>query len=105
MDAHAAHAARRQRQSSVHVGLRLVRAGEADAFLSAGNSGATMATAMLTLRPLPGVDRPAIGAVFPLPSGQTIIVDVGANADCQPHHLVDFALPRRRLHGERVWHA
>ena len=91
MDDHAAHAARRQRQSSIHVGLRLVRDGEADAFLSAGNSGATMATAMLTLRPLPGVDRPAIGAVFPLPSGQTIIVDVGANADCQPHHLVDFA--------------
>ena len=91
MDDHAAHAARRQRQSSIHVGLRLVRDGEADAFLSAGNSGATMATAVLTLRPLPGVDRPAIGAVFPLPSGQTIIVDVGANADCQPHHLVDFA--------------
>ena len=91
MDAHAAHAARRQRQSSVHVGLRLIRDGEADAFISAGNSGATMATAMLTLRPLPGVDRPAIGAVFPMPSGQTIIVDVGANADCQPHHLVDFA--------------
>ena len=91
MDAHATHAARRQRQSSVHVGLRLIRDGEADAFISAGNSGATMATAMLTLRPLPGVDRPAIGAVFPMPSGQTIIVDVGANADCQPHHLVDFA--------------
>ncbi len=91
MDAQAAHAARRQRQSSVHVGLRLVRDGDAAAFLSAGNSGATMTTAVLTLRPLPGVDRPGVGAVFPLPSGQTIIVDVGANADCQPRHLVDFA--------------
>lgn len=91
MDAHAAHAARRQRQSSVHVGLRLVRDGEADAFLSAGNSGATMTTAVLTLRPLPGVDRPAAGAVFPLPSGPALIVDVGTTADCQPRHLVDFA--------------
>ena len=91
MDAHAAHAARRQRQSSVHVGLRLVRDGAADAFLSAGNSGATMATAVLTLRPLPGVDRPAAGAVFPLPSGPALVVDVGTTADCQPRHLVDFA--------------
>lgn len=91
MDDHAAQAARRVRQSSIHVGLRLVRDGQADAFLSAGNSGATMATAVLTLHRLPGVDRPAIGAVFPLPNGQTIILDVGANTDCQPRHLVDFA--------------
>lgn len=91
MDTHAAHAARRQRQSSVHVGLRLVRDGEADAFLSAGNSGATMATAVLTLRPLPGVDRPAAGAVFPLPTGPALVVDVGTTADCQSRHLVDFA--------------
>ena len=91
MDAQAAHAARRQRQSSVHVGLRLVRDGEADAFLSAGNSGATMATAVLMLRPLPGVDRPATGAVIPLSSGPLLVVDVGTTADCQPRHLVDFA--------------
>ena len=91
MDEHAAHAARRRRNSSIHVGLRLVRDGQADAFLSAGNSGATMATAVLTLRPLGGVDRPAIGAVIPLLTGQTMVIDVGANVDCQPQHLLDFA--------------
>lgn len=78
--------------SSMHVGLNLVKDGAADAFVSMGNTGCTLAVSMLaTLKRIPGVKRPAIGAVFPIPT-RPILLDNGANADCQPEYLYQFAL-------------
>jgi glycerol-3-phosphate acyltransferase PlsX len=89
----AAQAVRNKRDSSLRVGLRLVREGQAHGFISAGNTGAVMATAKMVLGALPGVDRPALAAVFPTASGTAaILVDVGANVDCKPHHLEQFAV-------------
>ncbi|MEF3254656.1 MAG: phosphate acyltransferase PlsX [Deferribacterales bacterium] len=92
MDDIPATAARRKRNSSMHVGMKLVRNGEANAFFSAGNTGAVMAVAKLILRTIEGVDRPAIGAVFPNIKSKTIILDVGANVDCKPIHFLQFAI-------------
>jgi glycerol-3-phosphate acyltransferase PlsX len=82
---------RRKPESSIVVGLRLVQAGDADAFVSAGSTGAVMATSLFTLRPLPGVDRPAVGTVLPTAERPCLLLDAGANIDCKPHHLVQFA--------------
>jgi len=93
MDEKAAQAVRSKRDSSMRVGLRLVREGKADGFFSAGNTGAVMATAKMVLGTLPGVDRPALAAVFPTSKGSAaILVDVGANVDCKPHNLEQFAV-------------
>src|SRR5574337_1380809 len=73
-------ALRKKKQSSIRVGLELVKSGGADAFISAGNTGAVMATALITLGPLPGVERPAIALIIPTLKGQSILLDVGANA-------------------------
>jgi glycerol-3-phosphate acyltransferase PlsX len=91
MGAHPAQAVRSQPRSSVAVAVKLVGSGRADACFSAGNSGATMAAAMLQLRRLPGVARPAIGTVFPSRSGSTLLVDAGAQVDCRPEWLAQFA--------------
>lgn len=89
----AAQAVRQKRDSSMRVGLRLVREGKADGFITAGNTGACMATAKMVLGTLPGVDRPALAAVFPTSKGSAaILVDVGANVDCKPHNLEQFAV-------------
>ncbi|MGA1847495.1 phosphate acyltransferase PlsX [Deferribacter abyssi] len=85
-------AVRRKRKSSIHEGLKLVKKGEARAFFSAGNTGAVMACAKLILRPLEGVDRPAIGAVLPNAKGHSVILDIGANVDCKPLHYLQFAI-------------
>ncbi|MGA1862380.1 phosphate acyltransferase PlsX [Deferribacter thermophilus] len=85
-------AVRRKRNSSIHEGLRLVKKGEARAFFSAGNTGAVMACAKLILRPIEGVDRPAIGAVLPNAKGHSVLLDVGANVDCKPIHFLQFAI-------------
>ena len=77
--------------SSIVVGLELQRKREADAFVSAGSTGAVMATSLFKLRPLPGVDRPAIGTLLPTAEEQCLLVDAGANVDCKPQHLVQFA--------------
>ncbi len=80
--------------SSLHVGLSLVREGEADAFVSAGNTGAVLGVAMLRpvgLGRIPGVKRPALGVVFPLKE-RPFLIDNGANADCRPDYLLQFAL-------------
>lgn len=78
--------------SSMHVGLNLVKEGKGDAFVSMGNTGCTLAVSMLaTLRRIPGVKRPAIGAIFPLPA-RPILLDNGANADCQPDYLYQFGI-------------
>ncbi|NIP58689.1 MAG: phosphate acyltransferase PlsX [Gemmatimonadetes bacterium] len=84
-------AVRRKPDSSIVVGLNLQKDGEADAFVSAGSTGAVMAASLLLLRPLPGVDRPAIGTLLPTASGACLMLDAGANVDCKPHHLVQFA--------------
>lgn len=86
-----AHAIRRKPHSSIMVGLQLQKRGEADAFISAGSTGAVMAGSLVVLRPLPGVDRPAIGTVLPTNEGPVLLVDAGANVDTRPHHLLQFA--------------
>src|SRR5947209_9962015 len=93
MDDKAAQAVRSKRDSSMRVGLRLVREGKAAGFFTAGNTGAAMATAKMVLGTLPGVDRPALAAVFPSAKGTAaILVDVGANVDCKPQNLEQFAI-------------
>lgn len=86
-----AQAIRRKPDSSIAVGLGLHKRGEVDAFISAGSTGAMMAGSLLMLRPLPGVDRPAAGTVFPTQDGHTLVLDGGANVDTRPHHLHQFA--------------
>ena len=89
----AAQAVRSKRDSSMRVGLRLVREGKAAGFITAGNTGAAMATAKMVLGALPGVDRPGLAAVFPTSSGTaSILLDVGANVDCKPQNLQQFAI-------------
>ncbi|HVN64482.1 MAG TPA: phosphate acyltransferase PlsX, partial [Candidatus Binataceae bacterium] len=78
--------------SSMHVGLDLVKRGDAAAFVSAGNSGAVMAASMMILGNLPGVDRPAIAALAPTASGHALLIDAGANAEIKPINLVQFAI-------------
>ncbi|HEU5454019.1 MAG TPA: phosphate acyltransferase PlsX [Terriglobales bacterium] len=93
MEEKAAHAVRAKKDSSMRVGLRLVREGKAAGFISAGNTGAAMATAKMVLGTLPGVDRPALAAVFPTAKGTaSIMLDVGANVDCKPQNLEQFAV-------------
>jgi glycerol-3-phosphate acyltransferase PlsX len=77
--------------SSIAVGLALHKSGEADAFISAGNTGAVMAASTLLLRLHPGVDRPAIGTVFPTGQKPVLVLDGGANVDCSPRELLGFA--------------
>lgn len=82
---------RRKPQSSIVVGLRMQKDGEADAFVSAGSTGAVMASSLFTLRPLPGVDRPPVGTLLPTAGDLCLLLDAGANIGCKPEHLVQFA--------------
>lgn len=86
-----ATAIRRKRDSSIVVGVNLLKAGEVDAFISAGSTGAVMAASLVILRTLPGVDRPPVGARIPTTTGRCLALDVGANVDTKPHQLVQFA--------------
>ncbi len=93
MQEKAAQAVRSKRDSSMRVGLRLVRDGKADGFVSAGNTGAAMATAKMVLGALHGVDRPALATAFPTTQGTaTILIDVGANVDSKAQNLQQFAI-------------
>jgi phosphate acyltransferase len=93
MEDKAVQAVRSKRDSSMRVGLRLVREGQAAGFVTAGNTGAAMASAKMVLGALHGVDRPALAAVFPTaPGTAAILLDVGANVDCKPHNLEQFAV-------------
>lgn len=83
-------AMRKKKDSSIRVGIKLVESGEAASFVSAGNSGAVMAGALYILRKIDGIDRPAITATIPTPSGPIVLIDAGANVDCKPAHLVQF---------------
>jgi glycerol-3-phosphate acyltransferase PlsX len=83
---------RKKKASSIRVGAQLVRDGAADAFVSMGNTGAVVYISRDVLGALKGVDRPALALLVPGIEGQTLLLDVGANANCQPHNLVQFAL-------------
>jgi len=85
-------ALRRKKDSSIHVGARLVRDGEWDALVSAGNTGALMAISKVILKTLPGVDRPAIASMVPAENGKTLLLDAGANVDSSSEHLTQFAI-------------
>lgn len=92
MDEHPAEALRKKKDSSMRVAINLVKDGQADACVSAGNTGALMATARFVLKTLPGIDRPAIMVPVPTIHGRTYMLDLGANADCTPEHLFQFAV-------------
>jgi glycerol-3-phosphate acyltransferase PlsX len=93
MDEKPVHAVRTKKDSSMHVGLRLVRDKKVIGFVTAGNTGAAMATAKMVLGALPGADRPALANVFPTSTGEpAILIDVGANVDSKPHNLAQFAV-------------
>lgn len=92
MDEHAAAAVRSKRDSSIVVGCRLVKEGRAQGFFSLGSTGATMTAATLVMGRIPGVLRPAIATVLPTSGAPCVLLDVGANADCKPEHLVQFAV-------------
>lgn len=88
----ASDAVRKKKNSSIRVAFELVKAGEAAAVVSAGNSGATMAAGMFVLKRLRGIDRPAIAQLLPNSVGKTLVLDVGGNVDCKPINLVQFAV-------------
>jgi glycerol-3-phosphate acyltransferase PlsX len=93
MDDKAAQAVRAKRDSSMRVGLRMVREGTAAGFFTAGNTGAAMATAKMVLGMLAGVHRPALATIVPTVTGTpSLLLDVGANVDCDPDNLVQFAV-------------
>jgi glycerol-3-phosphate acyltransferase PlsX len=98
----AATAMRRKPDASIVVGLRLHKEKKVDAFVSAGSTGAVMAASLFLLRPLPGVDRPAIATVLPTASDPILLVDAGANVDCKPYHLLQFAR-LGSIYVEDVW--
>jgi len=91
MDEHPALAVRRKTRSSHVVGLRMVRDGQADAFVSAGHSGATMAAATLVLGRIRGIERPALAILFPSRERMFLLLDIGATTDCKPEYLLQFA--------------
>jgi len=82
----------KQAQNSMAVGMDLLKKGEADAFVTAGNTGAGMVTALFRLGRLRGVDRPAVAPVFPTATGTCVVLDIGANPDCKPENLLQFAI-------------
>ena len=84
-------ALRKKKDSSMRVALNRVKDGEAQACVSAGNTGALMAVSRYVLKTLPGIERPAIASAMPTPTGYTTVLDLGANVDCEPQHLLQFA--------------
>lgn len=92
MDDHPASAVRRKKNASMTLALQLVRDGLALGAVSAGNSGAMMAASLFTLKRIEGVDRPALGGIFPTRDGVSLVIDIGANTDCKPEYLQQFAL-------------
>lgn len=92
MDEPPASAMRGKKDSSMRVAIDLVKAGEADAAVSAGNTGALMAISRFVLKTLPGIDRPAIATILPTLKGRTYVLDLGANVDCSPGHLLQFGI-------------
>jgi phosphate acyltransferase len=91
MSEHPVEAVRSKKDSSINVCHRLLKEGKGDAVVSAGNTGAVMASALFTLGRIKGIERPAICSAFPTTKGRTVLLDIGANADSRPSHLVQFA--------------
>jgi glycerol-3-phosphate acyltransferase PlsX len=98
----AASAVRRKRKSSIVEGLRLQKEHKADAFVSAGSTGAVMAASLFLLGPVPGVDRPAIATPLPTAGDPLLLIDAGANVDTKPQHLIQFAR-LASIYVEDVW--
>jgi phosphate acyltransferase len=92
MDESPQSALKNKKDSSMRVAINMVKTGEANACVSAGNTGALMATARFVLKTLPGIDRPAIASALPSEKGNTYMMDLGANADCTPEQLYQFAI-------------
>ena len=91
MREHSVRDVRNRRQSSIYVGMELIKRGEADAFVSAGNTGAVLMLALVVLGRMRGVERPALGALLPARERPTLMLDAGANAEARVSHLVQFA--------------
>jgi glycerol-3-phosphate acyltransferase PlsX len=102
MDELPAEALRRKKDSSMRIAIELVKTGEADACVSAGNTGALMATARYVLKTLPGIDRPAIISAVPGLTGPTYMLDLGANVGCTAQHLVQFAIMGAVIAGDML---
>lgn len=79
-------------KDSMAIGMDLVKNGEADAFVTAGNTGAAMVTALFRLGRIRGVDRPALAPIFPTATGSCVVLDIGANPDCKPENLIQFGI-------------
>jgi glycerol-3-phosphate acyltransferase PlsX len=103
MDEHPANAVRRKKNASMILALQQVRDGAALGAVSAGNSGAMMAASLFTLKRIPGVERPALGLVFPTRNRPCLIIDMGANTDCKPEYLLQFAL-MGSIYMQRLFH-
>jgi phosphate acyltransferase len=101
MDEHPAQAVRAKRDASINVAMTMVKRGVAGAFVSAGNTGAVMASALMTLGRIQGIERPALGTVAPFSETGILVLDVGANADVKPNYLVQFA-QMGAVYAERV---
>lgn len=84
--------ARRKAQNSMAVGMELIKNGEGDVFITAGNTGGAMATALFTLGRIRGVKRPGLTGMFPVKNGRCVVLDIGANAECKPLYLLQFAV-------------
>ncbi len=96
-----ARAARGKAQNSMAVGMDLLKDGRAEAFVTAGNTGGAMANALFRLGRIRGVKRPALTGLFPVRGGHAVVLDIGANADCKPEYLVQFAI-LGSIYAERV---
>jgi glycerol-3-phosphate acyltransferase PlsX len=102
MDEQPAQGARHKKDSSIVVGLRMLKEGQAGAFVSAGNTGAVMAAAIMYLGRIKGIERPTLVGLMPLSGSLTVFLDIGANADCKPSYLLQFA-QMASAYMERVW--
>jgi len=101
MDEHPAQAVRSKRDASINVAMGMVKRGVASSFVSAGNTGAVMASALMTLGRVHGIERPALGTIAPYTETGVLVLDVGANADVKPNYLVQFA-QMGSVYAERV---
>jgi phosphate acyltransferase len=102
MDEAPAVALRSKRRSSMRLAIEAVRDGEADACVSAGNTGALMAISRFVLKMLDGIDRPAIATYLPTRQGATLMLDLGANVDCEPQHLLQFGIMGSALYSVQM---
>jgi len=102
MEEHPAQAARHKKESSIAVGLKLVKRGEAQAFVSAGNTGAIMAASIMYLGRIRGIERPSLAGLLPLGGRLTVLLDVGANADAKPGYLLQWA-QMAAAYKQRIW--